>query len=72
MSADSDTELTLKEASAEFGVSYSRLKMAAWQGRIAARKPGHDYLVRRADVEAFLRTARRGRPQRRSGGDQAD
>lgn len=65
MAADPSAELTLVEASKEFGISYSRLKMAAWEGRIPARKPGHDYLVRRADVEQFLRMTRRGRPRTR-------
>ncbi len=58
--------LTLSQAAAEFGVTHSRLRMAAWQGRLPSIKPGHDYLVRRQDVVAFLATSRRGRPTKRS------
>lgn len=53
--------LTLSQAAAEFGVTHSRLRMAAWQGRLPSTKPGHDYLVRRSDVAAFLARSRRGR-----------
>lgn len=65
---DDDALLTLAQAAAEFGVKHSRLRMAAWQGRLPSSKPGHDYLVRRRDVAAFLATARRGRRRGAAGG----
>ncbi len=59
---DENELLTLAQAAAEFGVTHSRLRMAAWQGRLPTSKPGHDYLVRRGDVSRFLKASRRGRP----------
>lgn len=67
MQDTSDQELlTLSQAAAEFGVTHSRLRMAAWEGRLPSIKPGHDYLVRRRDVVAFLASSRRGRPGKRA------
>jgi hypothetical protein len=64
MPDDPDELLTLAQASNEFGVKQTRLRMAAWQKRLPTRKPGHDYLVRRKDVVDFLAKSRRGRPPR--------
>lgn len=60
---DPNELLTLSQAAQEFAVRHSRLRMAAWQSRLPCIKPGHDYLVRREDVAAFLARSRRGRPR---------
>lgn len=50
-----DEELPLRQAAERFGVSLGRLRRAAWDGRLAARLLGHQYLVRPDEVERFLR-----------------
>jgi excisionase family DNA binding protein len=54
--------LTLDEAAALYGVRHDRLRRAAWDGRLVARKLGRTgvWLVRPADVEHYLKTSRRG------------
>lgn len=56
--------MTLEQAAKTYAVAHARLKRAAWQGRLAATKLGEGrtsaYIVKGADVEAFLRTSRRG------------
>jgi chromosome partitioning protein len=51
----SEEELPLRAAAERFGVSLGRLRRAAWDGRLAARYLGHQYLVKPAEVERFLR-----------------
>ena len=50
-----EEELPLREAAQRFGVSLARLRRAAWDGRLAARFLGHQYLVTASEVERFLR-----------------
>ncbi len=50
-----EIELPLREAAQQFGVSLGRLRRAAWDGRLAARFLGHQYLVLPSEVERFLR-----------------
>ena len=54
--------LTLDEAAARYGVKHDRLRRAAWDGRLEARRLGRArvWLVRPADVERYLETTRRG------------
>lgn len=54
--------LTLAEAAERFGAKHDRLRRAAVEGRLPARKLGRTgvWLVRPGDVEHFLKTSRRG------------
>lgn len=47
--------IPLREAAHRFGVSLGRLRRAAWDGRLATRFLGHQYLVTPAEVERFIR-----------------
>ena len=50
-----EDEIPLREAAQQFGISLARLRRAAWDGRLAARFLGHQYLVAPSEVERFLR-----------------
>jgi excisionase family DNA binding protein len=54
--------LTLAEAAERLGAKHDRLRRAAVEGRLQARKLGRSglWLVRPGDVEHFLKTSRRG------------
>ena len=47
--------LPLKDAAQQFGVKLDRLRRAAWDGRLAARRVGNQWLVAPAEVLRFLR-----------------
>ncbi|MDP9315452.1 MAG: AAA family ATPase [Chloroflexota bacterium] len=51
--------LTIKEAAHRYGVSYDRLRRAAWDGRLETRGTGHARLVAPAEVERFIAMGRR-------------
>lgn len=60
--------LTLAEAAERFGAKHDRLRRAAVEGRLPARKLGRTgvWLARPGDVERFVKTSRRGpRPDTR-------
>lgn len=50
-----DDPLTLRQAAKEFHVSLPRLRKAAEEGRLAATRPGNEYLVRPSEVSRFIR-----------------
>lgn len=52
-------ELPLKDAAERFGVKVDRLRRAAWDGRLAARLVGNQWMVQPAEVERFLRASGR-------------
>src|SRR5690349_19844995 len=54
-----DQLLTIKEAAERYGVSYDRLRRAAWDGRLETRGTGHARLVQPTEVERFLQAGRR-------------
>lgn len=54
-----DQLLTIKEAAERYGVSYDRLRRAAWDGRLETRGTGHARLVAPVEVERFLQAGRR-------------
>lgn len=47
--------IPIKDAAQQFGVKGDRLRRAAWQGRLAARFVGNQWLVHPAEVARFLR-----------------
>ncbi len=49
-----EEEIPLKDAAQRYGVKLDRLRRAAWDGRLRARRLGHQYLVRPVEVERFL------------------
>jgi excisionase family DNA binding protein len=57
--------LTLADAADRYGIKRDRLRRAALEGRLPAHKVGSGsrmpWLVRREDVERFLRESRPGR-----------
>jgi len=67
LSGSPDEILSLAQAATEFGVKHSRLRAAAWQGRLPTIKPGHDHLVKRKDVVQFLASSRRGPKKKEAG-----
>jgi chromosome partitioning protein len=50
-----DDLLPLKDAATHYGVKADRLRRAAWDGRLAARQVGNQWLVTLAEVGRFLR-----------------
>ncbi len=54
-----DQLLTIKEAAERYGVSYDRLRRAAWDGRLETRGTGHARLVAPVEVERFLQAGGR-------------
>lgn len=48
-------EISLKEAAQQFGVKLDRLRRAAWDGRLAARQLGSQWVVLPSEVARFLR-----------------
>ena len=50
-----EQEIPLQEAAKRYGVKLDRLRRAAWDGRLIARKLGNQYLVLPSEVERFLR-----------------
>lgn len=48
-------EIPLQEAAKQLGIKLDRLRRAAWDGRLNARKVGNQYLVLPSEVERFLR-----------------
>lgn len=54
-----DGLLTIKQAAERFGVSYDRLRRAAWEGRLPTMGTGHVRLVKPEAVERFLQGGRR-------------
>jgi excisionase family DNA binding protein len=64
--------MTLAEAAERYRIKHDRLRRAAIEGRLPARKvgskTGNPWLVQAADVETFLRESKRGpKPRRREG-----
>ncbi len=57
-------EIPLKDAALHFGVKLDRLRRAAWDGRLAARRVGNQWLVAPAEVTRFLRDNGRQRVPR--------
>ncbi len=51
--------MALADAEREFNLSESTLRKAAQEGRLPAEHLGRDWLVKRADVEAYLERTRR-------------
>lgn len=51
----SDEVVPLKIAAEQFGVTYDRLRRAAYDGRLAAERKGHERMVRPSEVARFLR-----------------
>jgi hypothetical protein len=70
-----DGWVTLAAAARRFNVKHDRLKRAAFDGRLPARKldegPTSPYIARIEDVGEFLRTSRRGPKRKRREGDGA-
>lgn len=61
----SDELLTTQQAADALNLTTSAVQKAIARGRIEARQYGRDYLVRRAEVERYRLTHRRGgRPRR--------
>jgi len=56
-----DDSLPLKDAAEQFGVKVSRLRRAAWDGRLAARLIGTQWFVAPSEVARFLAENGRGR-----------
>ncbi len=50
-----EDSIPLQEAAKQFGVKATRLRRAAWDGRLAARHVGNQWLVPPVEVERFLR-----------------
>lgn len=50
-----EDSIPLQEAARQFGVKATRLRRAAWDGRLAARLVGNQWLVPAVEVERFLR-----------------
>src|SRR5689334_8987998 len=50
-----EDSIPLQEAARQFGVKAARLRRAAWDGRLAARHVGNQWLVPPVEVERFLR-----------------
>ncbi|MBF6612192.1 MAG: AAA family ATPase [Chloroflexi bacterium] len=53
-----EDSIPLQEAARQFGVKATRLRRAAWDGRLAARLVGNQWLVPPVEVERFLREGR--------------
>lgn len=64
-----DGMIPIKEAAQQFGVKGDRLRRAAWQGRLAARLVGNQWLVHPAEVVRFLREGGRQRDQPQGRGE---
>jgi hypothetical protein len=45
---------SIPQISAYTGLSHWRVRMAIWQGRLAAKKVGKSLIILRADADAFL------------------
>jgi chromosome partitioning protein len=56
-----DEPIPLKDAAQQFGVKLDRLRRAAWDGRLAARQLGNQWLVAPSEVARFLQEGRRQR-----------
>jgi excisionase family DNA binding protein len=52
-----DGLISLKEAAAQFPISYSQLRRLARTGRLTARKLGRDWFTTPEDVAAYLANA---------------
>ena len=50
-----DEPIPLKVAAERFGVTYDRLRRAAYDERLVAQRKGHEWLVRPSEVKRFLR-----------------
>lgn len=50
-----EDSIPLQEAARQYGVKATRLRRAAWDGRLAARLVGNQWLVPPVEVERFLR-----------------
>ena len=57
-----DEPIPLRDAAQRFGVKLDRLRRAAWDGRLAARQVGNQWLVAPSEVARFLREGRRRSP----------
>ena len=68
-----DDPIPLQEAATRYGVKVTRLRRAAWDGRLQGRLVGNQWLVAPSEVERFLRDGRRqhaqGAPARPSEGE---
>ncbi len=58
-----DEPIPLQEAATNYGVKVTRLRRAAYDGRLQARLLGNQWLVSPSEVERFLRDGRRHRVQ---------
>ena len=58
-----DDPIPLQEAATRYGVKVTRLRRAAWDGRLQGRLVGNQWLVAPSEVERFLRDGRRQHAQ---------
>jgi chromosome partitioning protein len=56
-----DEPVPLQQAATRFGIKVTRLRRAAWDGRLQARLVGNQWLVPPSEVERFLRDGGRHR-----------
>jgi chromosome partitioning protein len=62
--------IPLKEAALQFGIKSDRLRRAAWDGRLAAKLVGNQWMVLPSEVSRFLSSGARVRSSERSGGSE--
>lgn len=61
--------MTIKQAAALLGLSYSRVRVLIESGRLKAERLADMWVLRREDVEAFAAQPRRpGRPKKEDAG----
>ena len=60
-----DDIISVKEAAKELGVSPRRMLTFIYDGRLPARKMGHDWVIQKQDLEP-LRVRPTGRPKRKA------